>query len=321
LDLAAYDVCGAVDAFAPQKDPIMKLSGLHLLLTYECNLECDHCFVWGSPWQSGTMTLAQIRGILRQAVELGTLEWIYFEGGEPFLYYPILMKAVQEASEMGFRVGIVSNGYWATSEADALEWLNPFDGLIQDLSISSDLYHWDEQLNLRAKVATEAAEELHIPIGVISIAQPEESDPQIAKGQLPPGESAVMYRGRAAHKLAGRAPPRAWDGITECPYENLRDPGRVHVDPFGNLHICQGIVIGNLFQESLTAICSSYDPEAHPITGPLIVGGPRELIQRYELPHDEAYADACHLCDHARRELRPRYPEILIPNQMYAEPT
>jgi pyruvate-formate lyase-activating enzyme len=68
--------------------------------------------------QSGTMTLEKIRDILRQSIELGTLEWIYFEGGEPFLYYPILKKAIQEASEMGFRVGVVSNGYWATSTRD-----------------------------------------------------------------------------------------------------------------------------------------------------------------------------------------------------------
>ena len=298
----------------------MKLLGLHLLLTYECNLECDHCFVWGSPRQSGTMTLGKIRDILRQAIELGTLEWIYFEGGEPFLYYPILKKAVQEASEMGFRVGMVSNGYWATSREDALEWLSPFSGLIQDLSISSDLYHGDQKLSQQAQAASEAAEQLRIPADIISIAQSDDANPQAAKGQLPPGESAVMYRGRAAHKLAGRAAPHAWDESNECPYEDLREPGRVHVDPFGNLHICQGIVIGNLFQESLAAICRSFDPEGHPITGPLLAGGPRELIQRYELPHDEVYADACHLCDHARRELRPRYPEILIPDQMYLEP-
>lgn len=298
----------------------MKLSGLHLLLTYECNLECDHCFVWGSPWQSGTMTLAQIREILRQAIQLETVEWIYFEGGEPFLYYAILKKAVQEASEMGFRVGIVSNGYWVTSRDDVIEWLSPMSGLIQDLSISSDLYHWDETLSQTAKIASEAADQLNIPIGIISVAQPEEIDSPKSSGQLPIGESAVMYRGRAAHKLAGRATPRAWNEIVECPYEDLRDPARVHVDPFGNLHICQGIVIGNLFETSLADICATYDPDSHPITAPLIAGGARELVLRYELPHEAEYADACHMCDHARRQLRTRFPEILIPDQMYLEP-
>ena len=58
----------------------MILTGLHLLLTYQCNYECDHCFVWGSPFQKGVMTLAQVRDITRQAQELGTVEWIYLEG-------------------------------------------------------------------------------------------------------------------------------------------------------------------------------------------------------------------------------------------------
>ena len=92
----------------------MKLTGLHMLLTYQCNLECDHCFVWGSPWQSGTMTLRNVRNILQQAEDLGTVKWVYFEGGEPFLYYAVLLKGIQEAASMGFQGGIVSKGYRAT---------------------------------------------------------------------------------------------------------------------------------------------------------------------------------------------------------------
>ncbi len=34
----------------------MKLTGLHLLLTYKCIYECDHCFVWGSPRQTHSLT-------------------------------------------------------------------------------------------------------------------------------------------------------------------------------------------------------------------------------------------------------------------------
>jgi len=49
----------------------MKLTGLHFLLTYQCPFECDHCFVWGSPWQSGVMTLADIRNFLQQARDTG----------------------------------------------------------------------------------------------------------------------------------------------------------------------------------------------------------------------------------------------------------
>ena len=294
----------------------MKLTGLHLLLTYECNYECDHCFVWSGPRHAGTMTLARIDDILRQAKRLGTVKWIYFEGGEPFLYHAILLRGARRAFEAGFRVGIVSNGYWATEPGDAVEWLRDFRGFVQDLSISGDEYHGGGDQLRYATNAREAARKLGIPVGSIAIAQPEaDVDPSV--GQLPPGESSVMYRGRAAAKLADRAGSRPWRGFTECPYEDLREPGRVHVDPFGNVHVCQGIVLGNLFRTPLTDICASYDPDEHPITGPLLDGGPVELVQRYRLPHAEGYADACHLCDQARHALRRGFPEVLTPDQMY----
>ncbi len=295
----------------------MEISGLHLLLTYQCTLECDHCFVWGSPWQQGTMTLRDIRHILREAEDLGTVQWIYFEGGEPFLYYGVMLKGIQEAVLRGFQVGIVSNGYWATDEEDAVEWLIPLVGLIQDLSVSSDLYHWSEIQNRQARNASKAAEHLGIPLGFISIAQPETINVAAAIGKLPEGESAVMYRGRAAEKLVPYAAKKPWDQFTACPYEDLREPGRLHVDPLGNLHICQGISVGNLYQKSLREICESYDPDTHPITGPLIEGGPVGLVQRYELPHEDQYADACHLCNESCRMLRERFPHILLPDQMY----
>jgi len=295
----------------------MKLSGLHLLLTYQCTHECDHCFAWGSPWQVGTMTLKDIRHFLKEAEDTKTVEWIYFEGGEPFLYYPILLKGVQMAVEMGFQVGIVSNSYWATSLENAIEFLQPLAGLIQDLSVSSDLYHWTEIDSIRAQHAEAAAQQLGIPLGFISIAQPEDINAASATGTLPTGESGVMYRGRAAEKLAGVALKHPWDSFTECPYEDLREPGRLHLDPLGNLHICQGISIGNLFERSLKEICTTYDPDSHPITGPLLAGGPVGLAMRYNLNHRQEYADACHLCCESCRALRPRFPDVLRPDQMY----
>jgi len=295
----------------------IELSGIHILLTYTCTSECDHCFVWGSPWQDGILSLDQLDEILEQAAELRTVEWIYFEGGEPFLFYPVLVKAVETAAGAGFKVGLVSNAYWATEVRDAVEWLRPFKGLVQDLSVSSDLFHHSEEQDRLAENAAAAAEELGIPIGTISIAKPEGSGADGPVGQLPLGESPVRFRGRAVEKLAGEAPKRPWEDFTECPCEDFRDPGRVHLDPLGNIHICQGISIGNVFQSTLVSICEAYDPGTHPVIGPLLTGGPAELVRRFDLPHEPAYADACHLCYEARRGLRDRHPEILGPDQMY----
>jgi hypothetical protein len=128
-----------------------------------------------------------------------------------------------------------------------------------------------------------------------------------------------MYRGRAAVTLADQAALQPWQTFTACPHEDLREPGRVHLDPFGNLHICQGISIGNLFRAPLGEICRAYDPASHPIIGPLLAGGPAELARRYGLCTQAGYADACHLCYAARRALRPRFPDLLGPGQMYGE--
>ena len=298
----------------------MKITGIHLLVTYQCNMECEHCFVWGSPWQSGTMSLDRIRDLMQQSKSLGTVKWFYFEGGEPFLYYQIMRLCVEEASSMGFSVGIVSNGYWAIEVEDAIEWLKPLADFVQDLSISSDRFHWGEEVAKRVDNMRAAAEQVDIPVGFISIAQSGAQGIDPTTGMLPLGESGVMFRGRAAQTLVSMADLHSWQEYTTCPYEDLREPGRVHLDPFGNVHICQGISLGNVFETSLAEIAKNYDPDSHPITGPLLRGGPAALIEDYELPHDEAYADACHLCDHARRQLRDRFPEILMPDQMYCVP-
>jgi MoaA/NifB/PqqE/SkfB family radical SAM enzyme len=295
----------------------MKLSGLHILLTYQCIYECEHCFVWGSPGQSGVLTIEQVEQILDQARQAGVSS-IYFEGGEPFLYYAVLIKGVRVAAEMGFSVGIVSNAYWAVSIADALEWLQPFAGRLADLTVSSDLYHCEKVLGDCPQNALAAAKWMNIPTGMISIAQPE-TDATQTHGQIT-DQGAVMFRGRAAVAMAPLAPSaarHAWEEFTDCPHEDLREPGRMHVDPLGYLHICQGVVVGNLFETPLKEICSAYDPEMHPICGPLLEGGPAALVSEYNLPHEASYADACHLCYHSRQTLRGRFPQWLAPDQMY----
>jgi hypothetical protein len=278
------------------------LSGLHLLLTYQCNYECDHCFAWGSPSQSGTMTIETIEHILDEAEALGTIEWIYFEGGEAFLYYAVLCAGIRQAKERGFKVGIVTNAYWATADADALEWLKPLAGSVDDLSLSSDAYHGSDKGSNLPDIARRAAQQLGIPVDFISV-----------------DESAVLYRGRAAALLASRVEAKHWKQFTECPWEDLRHPGRVHVDPFGNLHVCQGISIGNMLEHPLTEIMAGYDPDKHPIVGPLLAGGPAEIVRHYDLSHEEGYADHCHLCYETRRVLRQRFPDVLTPDQMYGE--
>ena len=85
------------------------LNGTHFLLTYTCNFECDHCFLYCSPWSKGTFSIGQVTRVLDEVRKIGTMEWIFYEGGEPFLFYPLLLESVRRAAERGFKVGIVTN--------------------------------------------------------------------------------------------------------------------------------------------------------------------------------------------------------------------
>lgn len=297
----------------------MKFHSIHVLLTYQCNYECDHCFAWGSPWQTGVFTLAQLEDVYQQALALGTVNEFYFEGGETFLYYPILLQAVSRATELGFATGIVTNGYWATTEADALTWLRPLaEAGLDRIEISCDLFHGGKESDRAEHPGMAAARQLGLVTGSIAIDPPTGyRDPETSV----PGEAisggGVMYRGRAVEKLSAGLPTKPWDSFTRCPYENLVDPGRIHLDPLGNLHICQGVVIGNLFTRPLAEIVNNYDPATFPIVSQLLTGGPAQLVRAFNLPHEAGYVDACHLCYTARENLRPDFTAVLTPDQMY----
>jgi hypothetical protein len=161
------------------------------------------------------------------------------------------------------------------------------------------------------------AKDLDMAVDYISVRGPDSSESGCPSPQLAAEDTGVRYRGRAAEKLAPLVLHKAWDGFSECPWEDLRQPGRVHVDSLGNLHVCQGLSIGNLLEQPLVEIMQDYDPDAHPVVGPLLKGGPAELVRQYDLGHERTYADACHLCYSARKRLRDKFPDALPLDQMY----
>jgi hypothetical protein len=296
------------------------LTGLHFLLTYMCNSECDHCFLYCSPYSKGTFTLSQIRKLLDEAVNIGTIEWIYFEGGEPFLFYPIMLEGIKIARNLGFRVGVVTNSYFATTAEDIEVWLKPLRKLgIEDLSISNDPYHYEDEKENPAIRAREVASRLNIPTQEIHIESPSVAtgkDEEENKGKPIIGGN-TMFRGRAVEKLTANLPQRWWEEFTECPHEDLESPKRVHLDPYGNVHLCQGLSMGNAWEIPLVKMVKAYDAGTHPICGPLVKGGPALLAKEYKVKHDDKYVDACHFCYLIRRELIDKFPQYLTPQQVY----
>ena len=295
------------------------LTGIHILMTYKCNLECDHCFLYASPGAQGTMTLPQIRAVLTESRKIAGMEWIYFEGGEPFLFYPSLLEGIKIARDLGFKVGIVTNAYGAVSDDDAKAWLQPLADLgVAYLSISDDTFHYGD-VNSPARYALAAARKLGIPTGPICIEKPlVEALPgqDQSKGEPVIGGGA-MFRGRAVEKLTAGLPRRPGGDFISCPHEDLRSPSRVHVDCYGHVHLCQGLSMGNMWQQRLSKLAQEYAVDSHPISGPLAQGGPALLAKQYDIGIEGEYVDECHFCYLVRRKLIDRFPAYLAPRQVY----
>ncbi len=296
------------------------LTGIHFLLTYKCLFECDHCFLHCGPHASGTFTLEQIRNVLDEAAKIGTIDIIYYEGGEPFLFYPLMIEGLRLAREAGMRTGVVTNAYWATAEEDAALWLGPFRELdVRDLSLSDDAFHHGDEAGSYAKKALTSAAKLGLRARSICIEEPKvrvSGGTRAARGEPVVGGD-VVFRGRAADKLSCGLPRRPWTDFTECKREELGSPSRVHVDCFGNVQVCQGLSIGNMWRTPLSELIKNYDAASHPICGPLLRGGPVALAGEYGVDHDENYVDECHFCYSVRKSLVDRFPEHLGPKQVY----
>lgn len=296
------------------------LTGIHFILTYTCNFECDHCFLYCSPWARGTFTINQLTKVLDEAEKIGTVDWIFFEGGEPLMFFPLLLEGVRKATRKGFKVGIVTNAYGATSKEDALLWLKPLaEAGLSSLSISNDEFHYGEEPDNPASIAAHVAEDLGIETSTICIDPPKISESSAQDGGKgdPIVEGGAKFRGRAVEKLSEKLPLRPLQELSECPYEDLMSPSRVHVDSYGNVHICQGISIGNMWLTPLSELITSYRPESHPICGPLIRGGPAQLLKESGVTPEAGYIDECHCCYVVRKTAINKYPQYLTPNQVY----
>jgi len=280
---------------------IPSLSGVHFLITYGCSAKCDHCFIWGSPGRRSAMAPEQIDDFLGQVASLGTVTGVCAEGGESFTKYDLLLRFLRRATSLGLTAGALTNASWVASRPQAEGRIAELMAAgLTDLGISTDQWH-------QRSVPVERVDLL--------LAVCQEAGLAAARMETPP--DGVMFRGRAAERLAPQMPTRPAEELTSCPHEQLGAPSRVHLDRYGFLHLCQGITLGRL---PIAEAVGGYSAESHPIVRLLLNGGPYAL-GRYaaDLGFEMApgYVDACHLCYRAREFLRPHFPDLLGPDEMY----
>jgi len=302
----------------------MKPSGLHLLLTYKCNASCGHCFLSCSPQQKGTMSAEEAEGYIDQATKIPYVNHLFIEGGEPFLYPDIVRAIVKKATDKGFWIGVLSNGFWAISEEKAREVLSPLiEAGLTNLDISTDAWH-DEFVPVeRAERAVKVAQELGVEAELMVCAGGINESSVLSKLKadgFDVSPSGIVCKGRASSSELCSIEEVPWDKLVSC---GVRFGGgsRVHIGPYGGIHICQGLLAkGDARGKPLKEIFKSFDLKDQPICTALSNGGPAELARlakEYGFEAKEAYADGCQLCFEARSYLQKFFPNEIGPPGIY----
>jgi hypothetical protein len=296
------------------------LTSIHILLTYTCSLKCDHCYVYASPKAHGKYTSPKLTRLLEQISVIRSIEWIIFEGGEPFLVFPLLLMSVKRAKRFDFKVGIITNGYFGRSEEAAIRYLKPLVTLgVDRIYISNDQFHYKLTDNSPAKKTIDAAVKLGIPTTRMKIGGAGSSvkGPIQDLGYAIEETHPLMLVGRAAERIKANPQTNVEQSYNCCPLKNLEDPETIFIDPFGNAQFCQGISIGNVWLNPLKGLLEQLDINTHPIYGPIVRNGPQGLVEEYDLVPLLGYQDACHQCYSTRRMLVDRFPKHLTPPQLY----
>ena len=269
-------------------------------ITLRCNLRCRHCVV-SAEKKGSDMPLDTVRAWLEETTKLKHIETVCFTGGEPFLVYNVLKEGVNIAHDLGFKVTVVTNGYWAKSMPHALKLLKAINHLSR-MTISFDRYHLEFLPLETLKTAIRAGQETGITTDIrISYLNNEEKEIDEAARLL----DGVLSRDKITTQPIVRAGRAA--SLTDgdfCSFEldmPCEGAGIPVLQPDGNLQACCGpaynlpyanpLWLGNVNETSLSHVLeeAQYNPAVHVIRsrGPyhlwkMVRGENQEDLKRFD---------------------------------------
>ena len=308
-----------------------------LVLSYKCSAECRHCMYACSPkWKGDWIGQEDLETVLSQlagkispspwgAQAIGVNDGLHFTGGEPFLNFELLLKAVKIADEHKIPSTFVeTNCYWSKDDdvtRDKLRLLQenglkgilisvnpfyaeyvPFERSERCIRISeevfsknvmvyqSEYYRQFRELGIKERISIE---------NYLKLTTKEDLAERVE----------LFLMGRAAYQLKGFyslfPPDTFFDEPCHPPF--LRN-WHNHFDNYGNIlpGYCGGISLGS-WQNLERLLKEGIDLEAHPVLGFLIAEDVQGLFQfARDLGYQESrkgYVSKCDLCLDLRKYL------------------
>jgi MoaA/NifB/PqqE/SkfB family radical SAM enzyme len=308
------------------------ISGITWILSYRCNLNCGHCFFnVDGPLRVLDHDLA--RKALASLNQPESLTWQHVSGGEPLLFEQELHRLLEVIQASGSKtIGIASNGFWGDSPERAKQIVIQLKKRgVNGVCLSADSYHQQHIPIEHIRVAAEQVfsqglgkhsfvvrcstekEETNVGSGSFAIPLAPISVRMIGKG------SSVALKSFSDDELD--LPDSPCRNLCCCLGETTPfDPQMVWIDPYGNVMICYGLIIGNLYVDSLADILEQYSIRQSPLLETLAEQGPiglYRLAAEADCQPAGPFVDECDLCWQSRYALRTNCPEVLGPEECY----
>ncbi len=321
------------------------LESCGIILTYQCTNRCRHCLYAGSPRARNWMSEQDVEWMARQLrCCSSSIHSIHLAGGEPFIRFDLLKRAVEIFAEHNLPLHYVeTNAFWATSDERTRELLQQLkDAGLPAVLISVSPFHLEFIPFERTQRAVRIASEIFGPFGTLLFTErfyhhftslgitgrlafedylklvPRDwlARQLLTDYQFVPG-------GRAVTMLADLFPHRpAEHFFGETCASQLGYGGHVHLDLYRNYigGLCAGISLGQ--PANLTDLFGAgVDLAKHPVLERLVNAGIRGLYdwavkEHGYQPRSEGYIAKCHLCVDIRKHLWDtgfRPPELSPP--------
>lgn len=319
----------------------MKLTGITWLTTYNCNLACDHCF-FDTKGEKKYMDPDLVSEALSGLKNTKHMFWQHLSGGEIFLNEEKLFQIIRNIRKHFKKdLGISTNAFWAKDENTTNKKVQQLiDAGISGVALSADYFH-QQYMDLNGpRNLAKALKAFNLTIhsyimgarlgeGVLNAEKINKQTEQISEKvngglEIPYAKAVERSIGKGCNinipKKLG-VPQGKCTELNTCLGERSPfNPAMVWIDPYGNVMICYGIVIGNLNQNSLNDIIENYSTKNFPLLNKIAEHGPKALYEEginagIKMP--KSYFDECDLCYQSRALLRQHHSELFGPSECY----
>ena len=277
---------------------MITLTGITWITTYNCNLNCSHCF-FDTQGKYCYMNPELVDLVLKEFKYGKHMFWQHLSGGEIFLDQEKLLDIISRI-RIYFKkdLGISTNAFWAEDLDKTKTVVSQLAKAgVTGVALSADYYH-QQQMSVKgpqnlARAIFEEDIQTHSYImgarlahGVTSAGEINYQTKQITletdQGLGLPVACAVersIGKGCAINmpKKKGIPQGKCTELNTCLGQRSPFNPAMVWIDPYGNVMICYGIIIGNVYEKSFNKIIGEYQANAFPILKELAEEGPQSL--------------------------------------------